>query len=63
MTMKRVYLNVPYEEHNEAKSNGAMWDAQRKQWFYIKHHTDDDSRFAVWKPHIQAAIEKELRKA
>lgn len=28
-----IYLNVPFEEKEEAKSLGAFWDATRKQWY------------------------------
>lgn len=29
-----TYLNVPYAQKDAAKSHGARWDAQRKQWYY-----------------------------
>ena len=31
--MTRVYLEVPYEEKEFAKSNGAKWDAEKKKWW------------------------------
>lgn len=31
--MTRVYLDVPYEEKDDAKSHGAKWDAEKKKWW------------------------------
>lgn len=31
--MGRTYLNVPYEEKEEAKGLGAKWDARIKKWY------------------------------
>ena len=31
--MTRVYLEVPYEEKDIAKSHGAKWDAEKKKWW------------------------------
>jgi hypothetical protein len=28
-----VYLEVPYEEKDDAKSHGAKWDAEKKKWW------------------------------
>lgn len=30
---KRIYLNVKFEEKNNAKSMGAFWDAELKKWY------------------------------
>ena len=30
---KKLYLNVPYEEKDEAKKMGAKWDTKKKRWF------------------------------
>jgi ribonuclease HI len=30
---ERVYLDVPYEEKDVAKSNGAKWDPSKKKWW------------------------------
>ena len=30
----RIYANVPFKEKEEAKSLGAKWDAERKQWYF-----------------------------
>ncbi len=29
----RVWLDVPYAEKDEAKTLGARWDAQARQWY------------------------------
>jgi len=34
--MTRVYLEVPYEEKEFAKSNGAKWDAEKRNGGYKK---------------------------
>lgn len=31
----RVYLNVPYEQKDEAKRMGARWDSAKRQWYVI----------------------------
>ena len=28
-----IYLNVPYEDKEEAKELGCKWNAKRKKWF------------------------------
>lgn len=30
----KTYLNVLYAKKETAKSHGARWDSQRKQWYY-----------------------------
>ena len=32
----RIYLNVPYEEKEEAKKLGAKWDPGRKKWYFLQ---------------------------
>ncbi|MGI0034296.1 MAG: DUF5710 domain-containing protein [Nitrososphaera sp.] len=29
-----IYLNCPYSKKDFAKQHGALWDAERKQWFF-----------------------------
>ena len=31
-----LFLNVPYNEKDEAKSLGALWNPQRKKWYVYK---------------------------
>jgi hypothetical protein len=44
--MARTFLNVPYEEKDEAKALGAKWDIESKRW-YISH-TANSSLFDRW---------------
>ena len=46
----KVYLNVPYEEKEEAKRLGAWWDAKAKKWFipYYKEEFKDYQKFFRW---------------
>ena len=30
---KKIYLNVPYDEKDEAKKMGARWDKSKKRWY------------------------------
>jgi putative DNA primase/helicase len=44
----RIWLAVPYEERDEAKMYGAVWDWKSKQWY-----VDDPDRlmpFKRWMP-------------
>ena len=29
----KIYLNVPYDEKDEAKKMGAKWDKSKKRWY------------------------------
>ncbi len=46
-TVARVYLNVPYDEKDEAKSLGARWDPDRQQWYFVPGNPKW-KQFAVW---------------
>lgn len=35
--LTRIYLEVPYEEKEVAKSLGAEWDAAQRQWYALSH--------------------------
>jgi len=35
---QRIYINVDYENKEEAKSLGCGWDPEAKSWFYNKPH-------------------------
>lgn len=43
-----TYLDVPYEEKDEAKALGAKWDPDLKRWFVPKGL--DIADFAEWLP-------------
>lgn len=42
-----IYLNVPYNEKDEAKELGAKWDKDKKQWYMPQV---DSTPFAKWLP-------------
>lgn len=42
----RLYLSVPYHEKDLAKSAGALWDRERKQWYAPEEA--DIERLARW---------------
>lgn len=44
----KVYMNVPYEEKDEAKSLGAKWDFELKTWYFID--TGNSHLFQKWLP-------------
>lgn len=44
--MERIYLDVPFDEHEEVCRRRAHWDAQRKCWFI--HPEEDIGRFRRW---------------
>lgn len=43
---KKIYLNVPFEEKDQAKAMGAWWDPQNKKW-YLKDRSKISS-FTKW---------------
>lgn len=45
--MNRYYMSVPFAEKDEAKSLGARWDSQARQWYYTAENKDE--RYARWK--------------
>lgn len=42
----RTYINVPYEEKEEAKAKGAYWDNDARLWYY--KNTNSPSKFEKW---------------
>lgn len=42
----RIYLNVPFEEKDQARSAGARWDGDKKQWYYLSDQ--DSNAFGKW---------------
>lgn len=47
-----TYLNVPFDEREEAKALGARWDGQKKMWYVPAGKKLDD--FAKWLPNGKA---------
>lgn len=43
---EKIYLNVPFEEKDEAKQLGAKWDFSVKRWYYLE--SDDARKFQKW---------------
>lgn len=41
--MKKIYLNVKYENKDEAKSLGAKWCPKNKKWYYIETTISEDN--------------------
>lgn len=39
-TAPKTYLNVKYEDRNEAKAAGAKWDPQARKWFWDNRNGD-----------------------
>ena len=50
-----VYLRVPYEFKDQAKSYGARWDAARKQWFFPGTEADLPEWLSQFLPTAEAA--------
>lgn len=45
-SVKKIYLNVPFDDKDEAKSLGARWDNDKKSWFIMS--IADQSKFKKW---------------
>jgi antirestriction protein ArdC/phage/plasmid primase-like uncharacterized protein/head-tail adaptor len=45
--MKRIYLNVPFNQKDEAKELGAKWNTQKKSWYIVEGKSDKEL-FAKW---------------
>lgn len=45
---KKIYLNVPFSEKDEAKHWGARWDAGRKKWFIENDNKYKTQAMARW---------------
>jgi len=46
---ERIYLNVPYQEKDNAKSNGAKWDANAKKWYIYTDNNKKDKLISIYK--------------
>lgn len=44
----RVYLNVSFDEKDEAKSLGAKWDPERKEWYFVEKRQVNFLKFSKW---------------
>lgn len=43
----RIYLDVPYDEKEEAKSLGAKWNPRVKKW-YAETRPEEYVKFSKW---------------
>ena len=46
MADSKIYLNVPFAQKDQAKAQGARWDAVQKKWFVPADK--DITLFAKW---------------
>ena len=55
---RKIVLDVPYKEKEEAKELGARWDNDLKKWFVPAG--EDPEPFAKWfqgkKPNVDGAV-------
>lgn len=45
---KRVYLNVPYNEKDEAKKLGAKWESAKKSWYILDNNKNKELMMGRW---------------
>lgn len=45
-SIKKIYLNVSFDDKDEVKALGARWDGSKKQWFIMSNQ--DVKKFAKW---------------
>jgi len=45
---KRIYLNVPYSEKDEAKKLGAKWESAKKSWYILDNNKHKQLMMGRW---------------
>lgn len=45
-SIKKIWLDVPYDDKDEAKKLGARWDMDKKAWYIMS--SADKNKFAKW---------------
>jgi len=45
----KIYLNVSYAQKDEAKSKGAKWDANKKQWYIYENNSNKEELLKKYK--------------
>jgi len=45
---KRIYLNVPYNEKDEAKKLGAKWESAKKSWYILENNKNKELMMGRW---------------
>lgn len=61
---KRVYLNVLFEEKDEAKAYGAKWDKDEKKWYTLsnnEHYAYLTDKFHKHRFHLNCKILEQQR--
>ena len=48
LVKKKIYLNVPYSEKDEAKKLGAKWDAKNKKWYINTNNKNKIQMIGHW---------------
>jgi len=47
-SQKRIYLNVPYNEKDEAKKLGAKWESAKKSWYILENNKNKELIMGRW---------------
>ena len=47
-SQKRIYLNVPYNEKDEAKKLGAKWESAKKSWYILENNKNKELMMGRW---------------
>lgn len=50
---ERIYINVPFEEKEQAKLIGAKWDKEKKSWYVLAG--TDKALFEQWLKELEKA--------
>ena len=45
---QRIYLNVPYNEKDEAKKLGAKWESAKKSWYILDNNKSKQLIMGRW---------------
>jgi ribonuclease HI len=45
---KKIFLNVPFKEKENAKKLGAMWDASKKKWYIYTNNVNKAQLLGTW---------------
>jgi len=49
---KKIYLNVSYNEREDAKQYGAKWDIKKKKWYILDSHDEIKKTYLIQKYNI-----------
>lgn len=56
MSNNKVYIKVPFNEKDEAKSRGAKFDGDTKMWFIPENKNIDYSQFSRWQIYLNSSF-------